>query len=46
MRVSVPIGQKAIFKAHSEKQGESLNSYIIRAMTETMEWDNVQAVAE
>ena len=46
MRVRVSTGQKSIFKAHAEKQGESLNSYIIRAMTETMERDNVQAVAE
>lgn len=46
MRVRVPTGQKAFFKAHAEKQGESLNSYIIRAMTETMERDNAQAVAE
>jgi len=40
MRVRVPNGQKAVFKAHAEAQGESLNSYIIRAMTETMERDN------
>ena len=46
MRVRVPIGQKAIFKAHAEKQGESLNSYIIRAMTETMERDKAKKVAE
>ena len=46
MRVRVPIGQKAIFKAHAEQLGDSLNSYIIRAMPETMERDNTQAVAE
>ena len=46
MRVRVPIGQKAIFKAHADKQGEALNSYIIRAMTETMERDKAQKVAE
>lgn len=46
MRVRVPTGQKAVFKAHAEKHGESLNGYIIRAMTETMERDNTQAVAE
>lgn len=42
MRVRVPAGNKAVFKAHAEAQGESLNSYIIRAMTETMERDNAQ----
>lgn len=39
MRVRVPSGQKALFKAHADSQGESLNSFIIRAMTETMERD-------
>jgi len=41
MRVRVPNGQKAVFKAHAEAQDESLNSFIIRAMTETMERDTV-----
>lgn len=40
MRVRVPKGQKGIAKAHAEKQGESLNSFISRAITETMERDN------
>lgn len=39
MRVRVPSGQKALFKAHADGRGESLNSFIIRAMTETMERD-------
>ena len=46
MRVRVPAGEKSIFKAHAESQGESLNSYIIRAMKETMERDNTQEVAK
>ena len=46
MRVRVPSGQKSVFKAHADSQGESLNSYIIRAMTETMERDNAQEVAK
>ena len=46
MRVRVPIGQKAIFKSHAEERGESLNSYIIRAMTETMERDNAKDIEE
>lgn len=40
MRVRVPKGQKDIAKAHAEKQGESLNSFISRAITETVERDN------
>ncbi|MBE6960216.1 MAG: Arc family DNA-binding protein [Ruminococcaceae bacterium] len=40
MRVRVPAGQKAVIKAHAEAQGESLNSFIIRAMAETMERDD------
>ena len=43
MRVRVPSGQKALFKAHAEAQGESLNGFIIRAMTETMQRDNPAA---
>lgn len=40
MRVRVPVGQKAVYKAHAEAQGESLNGFINRAITETMERDN------
>ena len=40
MRVRVPAGQKAVIKAHAEAHSESLNSFIIRAMVETMERDN------
>lgn len=40
MRVRVPTGRKAEIKAHAEAQGESLNSFIIRAMDETIERDN------
>ena len=39
MRVRVPTGRKAAIKAHAEAQGESLNGFIVRAMTETMERD-------
>ena len=46
MRVRVPTGQKAMFKAHADAQHESLNSFIIRAMTETMDRDNAQEVTE
>lgn len=40
MRVRVPKGQKDTVKAHAETQGESLNAFINRAITETMERDN------
>jgi predicted HicB family RNase H-like nuclease len=40
MRVRVPIGRKAVIKAHAESQAESLNGFIIRAISETMERDN------
>ncbi|MBE6949887.1 MAG: aminopeptidase N [Ruminococcaceae bacterium] len=42
MRVRVPKGQKDAVKAHAEAQGESLNAFINRAVTETMERDNAE----
>ena len=35
----VPKGQKELIKTHAEGQGESLNAFINRAITETMERD-------
>ena len=46
MRVRVPAGQKEITKAHAEAQGESLNAFINRAITETMERDSSGEGAE
>ena len=40
MRVRVPKGRKDQVKAHADTQGESLNTFINRAITETMERDN------
>lgn len=40
IRIRVPKGQKADIKAHAEKQGESLNGFVRRAIDETMERDN------
>ena len=40
VRIRVPKGQKAIIKAHAESQGESMNQFVTRAITETMERDN------
>ena len=39
MRVRSPKGQNAVIQAHCEARGESLNSFINRAITETMERD-------
>ncbi len=45
MRVRVPAGKKELVKAHAEVQGESLNGFINRAITETMERDNAATEA-
>ena len=37
IKVRMPKGRKDIVKAFAEQQGESLNAFIIRAITETME---------
>lgn len=37
VNLTMPKGQKDIVKAHAEAQGESLNAFINRAITETME---------
>lgn len=46
MRVRVPKGQKASIQAHCAEKGESLNAFIIRAITETMERDNAATKGE
>lgn len=46
MRVRVPAGRKAVFKAHADAQNESLNGFILRAMNEAMERDSSQEAAE
>lgn len=40
LKVRLPKGQKNTIKAHAQAQGESLNAFINRAITETMERDN------
>lgn len=37
--VAIPKGEKDIIKAHANQTGESMNSFIIRAIHETMEND-------
>ena len=39
MKVRVVKGNKELIQAHAEAQGESLNAFINRAITETMERD-------
>ena len=36
LRIVVPKGKKDIIKAHAEKQGESINGFVNRAIDETM----------
>lgn len=40
MELTIPKGQKAFIKCHAEKQGESMNSFVIRAIEETIERDS------
>lgn len=40
INVTFPKGQKEVLKAHASEHGESVNAFIIRAVSETMERDN------
>lgn len=40
INVTFPKGQKEILKQHAARQNESVNSFIIRSVKETMERDN------
>lgn len=37
LNIMVQKGKKEIIKSHADKKGESLNSFVNRAITETME---------
>ena len=39
INLTVPKGQKAEIKAHAESRGESVNAFVNRAISETMERD-------
>lgn len=41
INLTVPKGDKEIIQAHAEAHSESVNSFINRAITETMERDKV-----
>ncbi len=40
INVTFPKGQKEVIKKHAQKNGESVNSFIIRSVNETMERDS------
>ena len=40
INLTVPKGQKEVIKAHAESRGESVNGFLNRAASETMERDN------
>lgn len=39
LRIRVPGGEKAVIDAHASAMGESVNSFVRRAIAETMERD-------
>ena len=39
INVTLPKGQREVIQSHAEKQGESVNAFIRRAINETMECD-------
>ena len=39
-QIRMPKGQKEVIKAHAETRGESVNGFVNRAISETMERDN------
>ena len=43
VNLTMPKGQKDTIKVHAESRGESVNAFINRAITETMERDNAAA---
>jgi len=38
-QIRMPKGQKEVIKAHAETRGESVNGFVNRAISETMERD-------
>ena len=45
INLTVPKGQKDTIQAHAEAHGESVNGFIGRAITETMNRDNLSPAA-
>ena len=46
INVNMPKGHKDTVKAHAERRGESLNAFINRAITETMDRDTTEGKAQ
>jgi len=46
VNLTMPKGEKEAVKAHAEARGESVNSFINRAIKEAMERDNAQEIKE
>ena len=42
IRIRAPAGQKEELKAHAAAHDESLNAFIVRAISQTIERDNAQ----
>jgi predicted HicB family RNase H-like nuclease len=42
LKIRVPKGNKETIQAHAESKNESLNSFVIRAIDETMERDKTE----
>ena len=45
VRARVPKGEKEPIKAHAQARGDSLNGFIVRAISETIERDNATPTA-
>lgn len=46
INLTVPKGKKAPIQAHAAAQGESVNGFINRAISETMERDSLESPSE
>lgn len=44
LQIRVPQGEKAVIAEHAASQNESLNTFVRRAISETMERDKFKAV--
>ena len=42
LSIAVPKGRKDVIKAHAEQRGESVNAFIIRAVSNQIELDNAE----
>ena len=43
IKFRVPMGEKAVIKAHADQRGESVNAFLLRAARETMSRDREQS---